>query len=241
VSAREERLGQAFVELADTLVGDFDAGEFLYGLSHRCVELLDVDAAGLLLADPSGALRVVASSSEEAHLLELFEVQNEEGPCLECFRLGAPVAEGNLERSDRWPQFRDVAVAAGFRSVQATPMRLRDEVIGALNLFRSKPGRLDPADVALSKAMADVATIGLLQERSVREARLLAEQLQVALNNRVVIEQAKGVLAERGGLRMDAGFELLRSFARSHNRRLADVAAELLSGAVDIEELGSPD
>lgn len=240
MSSREERLGQAFVELADTLVTDFDPGEFLYGLSHRCVELLDVDAAGLLLADPSGDLRVVASSSEEAHLLELFEVQNEEGPCLDCYRTGAPVAEAELEKSTRWPRFRKAALQVGFRSVQAAPMRLRDEVIGALNLFRSRPGELDPADIALSKALADVATIGLLQERSVREARLLAEQLQTALNNRVLVEQAKGVLAARTGASMVVAFEALRSYARRENRRLAEVASALLEGRIAAGDLTPP-
>jgi GAF domain-containing protein len=240
MSTREENLGRAFVELADTLVGDFDAVDFLHTLAGRCVELLDVDAAGLMLADPSGGLRVVASSSEQAMLLEAFEAQNEEGPCLDCYRTGMPVVEGELDRSDRWPRFREVAVRAGFGSVAAAPMRLRDEVIGALNMFRTKPGKLNEADTTMARALADVATIGLLQERSVREARILAEQLQGALNNRVVIEQAKGVLAERAGLDMVTAFEVMRGFSRSHNRRLSEVAVDLVEGRLSEEQLKPP-
>ncbi|MGH2711523.1 MAG: GAF and ANTAR domain-containing protein [Actinomycetota bacterium] len=236
---RESSLGDTFVELADTLVSDFDAVDFLHTLASRCVELLDVDAAGLVLADATGNLRAVASSSEQMHLLELFEIQNEEGPCLDCYRSGEPVTEERLESTERWPRFAGEAVAAGFRSVQAAPMRLRTEVIGALNLFRTEPGRLDDADLALSRALAGIATISLLQERALREARLVTERLQIALNNRIVIEQAKGVLAERGGLDMESGFELLRRYARSHNRKLAVVALDLIEERISASDLGA--
>jgi GAF domain-containing protein len=233
----ETALGDAFVELADTLVGDFDAVDFLHTLAQHCVRLLDVDAAGLVLADAAGNLRAVASSSEKMHLLELFEIQNEEGPCLDSYKSGESVWEEDLQAGDRWPRFRDVALAAGFRSVQTAPMRLRDEVIGALNLFRTQPGRMTDEDLALSRALTDIATISLLQERALREARLVTEQLQTALNNRIVIEQAKGIVAEQAGIDMEAAFELMRTFARSHNGKLADVAMELIGQRLTSSDL----
>ena len=236
---RETRLGDTFVELADTLIGEFDAVDFLHTLALRCVELLDVDAAGLVLADATGNLRAVAASTEQMHLLELFEIQNDEGPCLDAFNSGQPVTEEELESAGKWPQFSKVAVAAGFHSVQAAPMRLRTEVIGALNMFRTQPGRLEEGEMALSGALAGIATISLLQERALREARLMTEQLQIALNNRVVIEQAKGVLAERGGLPMESAFEVMRRYARNHNRKLADVAIDLIDQRISADTLAA--
>lgn len=238
---REMQLSRIFVELADTLVDDFDAVDFLHVLTRRCVELVDVDAAGLLLADDGGRLRPMAASTEQVRLLELFELQNEEGPCLECYRHGLPVAEDHLDSSDRWPIFGPEAVAAGFRAVEAVPMRLRGERIGTLNLFRSPPDRLEDSARSLCQGLADVATIGLLQERTIREARLLAEQLQAALNNRVVIEQAKGVLSERAALPLDEAFEALRSFARSNNLRLAVVARDLIDGRLPVDGIRERD
>jgi GAF domain-containing protein len=239
VSARGTDLGSALVELADTLVKDFDVVDFLHTLTQRCVDLVDVDSAGLALADHNGMLRVLAASNEQARLLELFEVQNEEGPCLDSYRTGHVVVEEDLETTQRWHRFRREALGAGFRSVHAVPMRLREDVIGALNLFRAKPGRLSDEDGSISQAMADVATIGLLQERAVREARLLAEQLQIALNSRILIEQAKGVLGEQLHVELGIAFELLRGYARTHNRRLADVARDLLDARLTASELSS--
>jgi len=236
---RETQLGDTFVELSDTLVGDFDPVDFLHTVAQRSVELLDVDAAGLVLADATGTLRAVASSSEQMRLLELFEIQNEEGPCLDSYRSGQPVIEERLESTDRWPRFAREAVAAGFRSVQAVPMRLRSEVIGALNLFRVQLGRLSDTEQALSGALAGIATISLLQDRALREANLVTEQLQVALNSRIVIEQAKGVLAERRGLDMEAAFELMRGYARDHNRKLADVALDLIEQRISADRLAA--
>ncbi len=232
---REQLLAATFVELADTLVADFDVVDFLDGLASRCVRLLDVDAAGLMLADQRGSLRVIASSSEQAHLVELFQLQHAEGPCLECFQTGLPVSEPDLTTAGkRWPSFAPAAAAEGFAAVQALPLRLRDEVIGAMNLFRRAPGRLDETGLRVGQAMADVATIGLLQERNFRHQEVLAEQLQGALNSRVVIEQAKGILAERLGLDMGQAFELLRSQARVQQRRLAELAGAVASGAQDV-------
>jgi transcriptional regulator with GAF, ATPase, and Fis domain len=227
--SREELLSRTFVELADTLVNGYDVVDLLHLLATRCVELADVDAAGIVLADLSGTLRVASASSEDMHLLELFEVQNDEGPCYDSYHSGEAIS-ADLVDSDRWPRLRVEAIRLGFQSVVAIPLRLRHDPIGALNLFSKGRGPLGPADVVVCQALADMATIGLLQQRAMTEARVLAEQLQGALDSRVIIEQAKGVLSERAGVDMDAAFNLLRSFARNRNRLLGDVARELIDG-----------
>jgi len=234
--AREQRLVDAFVELADTLVADFDVLDFLHGLATHCVDLLDVDAAGLMLADRDGRLRVAACSTEQVRLLELFELQNDEGPCLDCFSQGEAIAVDDVLAAGggRWPHFGPNATAAGFRSVIALPLRLRNETIGVLNLFRAGSGPLDPADTMLGQALADVATIGILQERGSRRREQLARQLQEALTSRIVIEQAKGVLAERAGLHVDEAFTLLRSYARQHSEPLSDVARRVVTGDLEL-------
>jgi len=223
-------LSETFVELTDTMVADFDVIDFLHVLTTRSAELLGVSAAGLLLADPRGELRVLAASSEAARLLELFQLQSDQGPCLDCFRSGQPVAAADLSTDQRWPQFAAAAGQAGFSAVQALPMRLRDQVIGALNLFRAAPGTFDPANVRVGQALADVATIGLLHERSMRHSDTLNEQLQTALNSRVIIEQAKGKLAERLGIDTDQAFTILRDQARNRNQRLSDLARAFIDG-----------
>jgi transcriptional regulator with GAF, ATPase, and Fis domain len=224
-------LSETFVELTDTMVADFDVIDFLHVLTDRSVQLLDVSAAGLLLADPRGELRVVAASSEAARLLELFQLQNHQGPCLDCYRAGQPVTAADLAAAEqRWPRFAAAARQAGFAAVQALPMRLREQVIGALNLFRADAGAFAPEDVRIGQALADVATISLLHERNVRRSDILNEQLQTALNSRVVIEQAKGKLAERLGLDMDQAFSLLREYARARNLRLSDLAQAFIDG-----------
>jgi transcriptional regulator with GAF, ATPase, and Fis domain len=226
-----ELLSATFVELTDTMVAGFDVIDFLHMLTGRSVQLLDVSAAGLLLADPRGQLRLVAASSEAVRLVELFQLQNDQGPCLDCFRSGRPVGAADLTaEAGRWPRFAAAAQDAGFCAVQALPMRLREQVIGALNLFRAVPGPFDPAGLRVGQAMADVATISLLHERSVRRSDTLNEQLQTALNSRVIIEQAKGKLAERLGLDMEQAFNLLRDRARTSNRRLSEVAQAFIDG-----------
>jgi hypothetical protein len=236
--ADPQRLSRVFVELADTLVTDFDVVDFLTVLAHRCVELLDASEAGVVLADERGSLHSVASSHESARLLDLFEIQNQEGPCLDCYRTGEQVINVSLAPSDyRWPGFAGEARRLGFTTVHALPMRLRGQVIGAVNMFAANAATLTPPEVEVGQALADVATVGLLQERSIREARLLNEQLQAALNSRVVIEQAKGMLAERRLVEMDAAFEILRSYARNSNRKLSDVAHALVNGTLSAESL----
>jgi GAF domain-containing protein len=225
-------LSDTFVDLADTMVADFDVIEFLHVLTDRSVRLLTASAAGVMLADPRGQLRVAAASSEAAALLELFQLQNDEGPCLDCFRTGQPAAAADLAGpGQRWPRFAAAATQAGFGAVHAVPMRLRDQVIGALNLFRAGPGPFDPADIRIGQGLADVATIGLLHQRNVRRSEALAEQLQAALNSRVVIEQAKGKLAERLSVDMDQAFMMLRDYARNSNQHLTDVARNFVDSA----------
>ena len=237
----QELLAETFVELTDTMVAGFDVIDFLHVLTDRSAKLLDVSAAGLLLADPRGELRVVAASSEAARLLELFQLQSDQGPCLDCFRAGQPVSAADLNTEEqRWPQFAAAARQAGFSAVQALPMRLRDQVIGALNLFRASPGAFDLADVRVAQALADVATISLLHERNLRHGDILNEQLQTALNSRVVIEQAKGKLAERLGLDMEQAFNLLRDYARNRNLRLADLAQAFIDGTQTLTGPATP-
>jgi GAF domain-containing protein len=239
--ARETMLARALVELADTLVSDFDVAELLIVLTDRCVDVLDVGAAGIMLASPAGNLRVMASSSEAMRLLELFELQSQEGPCLDCYNTGEPVVNVDVGGDDpRWPRFAARARAAGFRSVHALPMRLRGSVLGALNMFHVETGLMRPADMAAAQALADVATIAILQHRAALEAKLLNEQLNEALNTRIVIEQAKGMIAERRGVGMEAAFTALRDHARTHNLRLADVAGDLVEGRQDLATLGHP-
>lgn len=233
----DERLAQTFVELADTLVGGFDLMEFLHLLTERCVELLEGDAAGLLLADGKGALQMVAASTEQARIVELFQIQNDEGPCLDSYRTGLPVIVrdiGAADGADRWPRFAAAASEMGFASVHAIPMRLRNQIIGTLNLFGSAPDGLDPAVARAAKALVDVATIGILQERAAREQGLVAGQLQVALSSRVTIEQAKGILAERLQVTPDQAFILLRKYSRDNNRPLTRLAGDVISGSAGI-------
>ena len=220
-----QRLAEVFVEAADTLVDDFDVIEFLQMVTLRTSELVAVPAVGLLLHDGRGGLQFMAASDEATRMLELFQIQHNEGPCLDAFTTGAPVVNADLRSAgDRWPTFAPRAAAGGFRTVHALPLRLRSTVIGALNLFGSDVRMLEAADVAIVQSLADVATIGLLQQDAIRRGEIFTEQLQHALNSRVVIEQAKGVLARVHGVDVDAAFDLLRGYARSHNRKLVELA-----------------
>lgn len=233
-----QRLAEVFVELADTLVDQFDVVDFLHVLTDRSVELLRADAAGLMLADQRGNLQVMASTVERMRLLELFELQISQGPCRDCFESGEPVVNVDLRMAQqRWPEFTAAAVSVGFRSTHAIPMRLRGQIIGALNLFTEQPAQLSADDVAVGQAMADIATIGLLHERNVQEQTVLSEQLQAALNSRVLIEQAKGLLSGLADVSIPEAFATMRSHARHHGMTLSAVAASVIDGTLTVQDL----
>jgi GAF domain-containing protein len=239
--SREQDLLAAFIEFSDTLVDDYDVVEFLHRLAERCVEIADVTEAGIMLADRDGLLRYVASSSERMRLIELFELQHEEGPCVDAYRTGLAVQSASTEdASTRWPRFGPHALDVGFQAMAAVPMRLRANVIGALNLFSLPPEPLSPDDQRVAQALADIATIGILQERALSDGHIVVTQLQAALESRVVIEQAKGIVAERNHITVDVAFELLRGYARNHNRLLSQTAGAVIDGTLSADALTAP-
>jgi transcriptional regulator with GAF, ATPase, and Fis domain len=228
---RLERLFDAFATLADTLVAGYDVLDLLQTLVENCHDLLDVDSAGILLANPRGGLEVVASTSEANTLVEIMQLDADAGPCLECFHLRAVVSVPDIDvDSARWPDFSATALAQGIHSIYAIPLRLRETTIGTLNLMRNERGELNQHDIRAAQALADVATIGILQERTIRDASKLREQLQSALSSRVVIEQAKGVVAETANVSVEAAFALIRQHSRAHQTPLSDVARQLVNG-----------
>ena len=239
--SREQLIARTFVQLSDSLVDDFDVADFLHTLASGCAELLGAAETGVVLSDALGHLQVMASSSERARHLDLFELQNQEGPCLDACRSGEAVLNADIDDGGRWPAFSARARAVGFRSSHAVPLRLRDQVIGALNVFRTEAGALSETDALLAQALADVATIAIIQDRALHGTKVLAEQLQSALNSRVTIEQAKGVLAERHRIDTDQAFRILRSNARNRNRRLGELAREVVLGEADFDlEVSAP-
>jgi GAF domain-containing protein len=236
--SREATLIRTLVEVADNLVDDFDVIDVLTVLSHRCVEVVDVHSAGVMLVTPAGELQVIASSSEAMRILELFELQSDEGPCVECFRSGNAVVNVELSKvHDRWPRFAQRAIGGGFYSVHALPMRSRGVAVGALNLFRITPGPLSVEDIAVAQALADVATIAVIQYQASIGAAELISQLNEALNSRIIVEQAKGKVSESSGMDMAASFQRLRQHARSHNLRLTDLARSIADGTLSCASL----
>lgn len=226
-SMNDEVLFATLIELADTTTTGFDLVSMADRLVGACVEVLGVTAAGIMLADQRKSLRVFASTNEETRMLELLELQNNDGPCLEAFNTGTQIAGVDLSRfTDRWPHFTRAASAAGINTAYAVPMRLRDQTIGALNLFEAGTEPLSAHGMNVARVLADMAAIGIINHWSIRQQEVLAQQLQSALNSRVIIEQAKGVLAERQGLSMGEAFDYLRATARASRRPIAEVAAE---------------
>jgi GAF domain-containing protein len=241
--ARERRLAEIFVEVADSLVDDFDVIDLLQRLSARCVELLDVSAAGILLADAHGELQIIAASDEHTRILELFALQHDQGPCVECYRTGNARTNIDLARpeaTESWLSFAARARATGYVATHAIPLRLRSRVVGALNLFQTGAHRLGDDDIALARALADVATIAILQQRTLEQSHVENSQLETALSSRILIEQAKGVLAERWNTSVDGAFAAFRSYARAHHLRLSEFAAQIISGDFDTDGIPPP-
>jgi GAF domain-containing protein len=231
---READVVTSLVEIADSLVDDYDVVDMLTGVAGRCVSLLGVSAAGVMLVSPAGSLGLVASSSEAMRVLELFELQAQEGPCLDAFRTGEPVRQENLQAgAGRWPRFAAEALQAGFTSALALPLRLRELTLGALNLLRATRDPMAEADIIVAQAFADLAAVSITQYRTSTEAHRLNEQLSAALTSRVVIEQAKGVISERAGVDLTEAFSRLRAYARNGNHRLTDVAHAAIDGSLD--------
>lgn len=236
--ARESLLVATLVELADNLVDNFDVIDVLSVLSNRCVDAIDVDAAGVMLSSPGGELQYIASSSESMRVLELFQIQSDEGPCIDCFRDGRAIVNYELADADElWPNFTPRAMAQGFRSVHCLPMRLRGRTLGALNLFRTSQGPLDENDVVVAQGLADVATIAILQHQTAQDAQTLNGQLSIALNSRIIIEQAKGMVSQTTKCDMDSAFGRLRVHARNHNLGLTEVARSVVDRRLAIVEL----
>jgi len=241
---REGRLVRVLVSMADTLVSDFDVIDLFYELVASCTDLLDVAQAGLLLTDGNGALRVVAASSEATGVVEVLELEDRGGPGAEAFRTGRPVRSGELAGSEarhRWPGFAEGALSAGFRAVTAVPMRLRDQVLGALDLFLTDAVDLTDEDLTVAQALADLATIAILRDRLIIDDRTVISQLRTALETRVVIEQAKGIVANQADLTMDEAFGRIREHARNNNKRLREVTAAIVSGDLTAPQLTSRD
>ena len=237
---KEREVLRALVEVADTFVDDYDVVEFLHGLAERCVAILDVDEAGVMLIDQTRSLRYVASSSEQMRLVELLELQHEEGPCLDAYRVGKVTVSTRAQEAEQlWPKFGMHAREAGLESLAGVPMRLRLDRIGALNLFSRRPGGLSEEDQHVAQAMADIATIGVLHARAIHDSQVVSSQLQTALESRIVIEQAKGIIAEHLTMTVDNAFTQLRNYARRQNSKLTDVAQRVVSGSVRPDALGS--
>ncbi len=236
--SRETRITTAFVTVADTLTTDFDVVDLLHTLVEECTQILGIEAGGLMLADAEGHLQLMTSTSESADLVEIMQIGASAGPCIDCFTTGIAVSVPNIQESGgRWPVFQKAALQQGFHSAHATPMKLRGQIIGTMNLFGTHRGEVDTRDAALAQALADVATIGILQERLIREGHLIAEQLHIALDSRIIIEQAKGVIAHSLSLEMPDAFDVLRTYARNNNLTIRSVAEQVSNRTLTVDSM----
>ena len=227
-TSRETSIITAFVTMADTLTTDFDVVDLLHTLVEECAELLNIEAGGLMLADSEGHLQLMTSTSEHADLVEIMQLAADAGPCIDSFTTGIAVSVPDIQQSGgRWPAFQKTALQQGFHSAHATPMKLRGQIIGTMNLFGTARNEVSPRDAALAQALADVATIGILQERLIREGNVVAEQLHNALDSRIIIEQAKGIVAHSLSVDMPDAFSVLRSYARNNNLTIRSVAEQV--------------
>ena len=236
-TSRETRVNAAFVAVADTLTTDYDMVDLLHTLVQECVGILGMQAGGLMLVDNTGELQLMTSTSEAAGFVEVMQLNASAGPCIDCFRTGKAVSVKEVSESTPWPAFRASASQQGFRSVLATPTKLRGRIIGTMNLFGTHAGEVSARDAAVAQALADVATIGILQERVIRESHLMEEQLHRALDSRIVIEEAKGVIANDLSLSLDGAFGLLRTYARNRNLTIRSVAEQVSNREVEARDI----
>ena len=236
---RLERTANAFVDIVGTLVHEFDVIDVLTALTSRCVEILDAAAAGILLADADGHLRVIGASTERINTLELFQIQNDEGPCFDCFHAGEQVIIADLRTTSRWPRFAVESLDAGYPSVCAVPLRLKDVRLGCLNLFMTEPVALSDADLAVAQALADVASITVIQDEAIRESVIDRTALQRTLDGRIAIEQAKGMIAETADVDMDDAFNRLRSYAKTNRSGLTATADAMVHGRLAASVVGA--
>lgn len=237
--SREQRINEAFVKVADTLMNSYDVVDLLATLVDECVDLLDIEAGGLLIADDAGDLQLIASSSEDAEFVEVMQLAAGAGPCVECYETGESLSVGDIGTAEKWPEFREEALQRGFLSVHAVPMRVRGELIGAMNLLGAQKGEMSERDARLAQALADVSVIGILQERSLREPRMIKDQVQFALDTRVVVEQAKGVLAQKRSVGMNEAFQMLRGHARENKMPLRSVAEKVIDRSIDVDSFAT--
>jgi GAF domain-containing protein len=240
VQDRDRLLARVFVRLADTLVDDFDIVEFLHALCADVVQLIGAETAGVMLADARGGLRLLASSEERMRVLELFELQSQQGPCLDAYRVHETVTATVADGEKLWPDFAAYAAELGFRHMGAVPLQLRDITIGALNIFRVTDHPFADTDLEIAQAMAKVAATGLLQRRTIDDGNLVSEQLRTALQSRIAIEQAKGVLAEHLKISVDDAFERLRKHARNTNQKLTELARDVANKRVEARTFTAP-
>lgn len=234
-ASREQRISAAFVAVADTLTTDFDVLDLLHTLVEQCTQILDTSAGGLMLMDGNGELQLMTSTSEAADFVEVMQLNASAGPCIECFRTGTAQSVPSIkDLGERWPDFQKAAIGGGFKSAHATPMRLRGQVIGTMNLFSTKRGALSERDAAVAQALTDVATIGILQERMVKEVNTMAEQLHKALDSRVLVEQAKGMIAHSLDMDMDAAFSAIRAYAHANKLTIRAVAEGVSDRSINV-------
>lgn len=236
-TSRETRVLDAVVSLVDSLLDEFDVVDLLTELTEQCTQLLDIASAGLLLADPRGQLHLMAATSEAVHDLELFQLQADEGPCLDCYTTGRPVSVADLtDAQARWPRFIGAAARTGIASVHAVPIRAAGTVLGALGLFGTKTGDVTEADQLLAQTLAHVACVAILQEHA-PTPDTVSPQLRAVLASRVVVEQAKGFLRERLAVSAEDAFALLRRYAHAHGEHMTDVSRRLITVRQDREAI----
>jgi len=238
-TSREAEINTAFVTVADTLTTDYDLVDLLHTLVQSCASILSMEAGGLMLVDGAGELQLMASTSEAAVFVEIMQLNASTGPCIDCFRTGVAVSAGNISGLTLWPAFQAAALEQGFHSVLATPMKLRGKIIGTMNLFGATVEEVSPRNAAVAQALADVATIGILQERVIQEGHVVEAQLHRALDSRILIEQAKGVIANELSLSMDEAFALLRKYARDRNLTIRSVSEHISNREITVQHISA--